>query len=66
MSTQPRPTGELAVYDGRNHAGTVRRRAGKFIACDARGRELGRFGTLKGAVQAIPRFDQLTEGGRPA
>jgi hypothetical protein len=52
--TPPSPQAELAVYDGQNRVGEIRRRDGLYIAIDARNRELGRFETLRGAMRAIP------------
>jgi hypothetical protein len=45
---------ELSVYDGQTRVGAIRRRNGRFIAIDARNRELGAFTTLKNAMHAIP------------
>jgi hypothetical protein len=45
---------ELAVYDGQDHVGTIRRRDGRFIVIAARGRKLGAFTTLRNAMRAIP------------
>jgi hypothetical protein len=44
----------LSVYDGQTYIGAIRRRDGRFIAIDARNRELGRFETLRNAMRAIP------------
>jgi hypothetical protein len=49
------PQAELAVFDGQNRVGAIRRRDGLYIAKDARNRELGRFETLRGAMRAIPQ-----------
>jgi len=49
---------ELAVYDGQDRVGAIRRRNGRFIAIDARNRELGRFETLRNAIRAIPAAAQ--------
>jgi hypothetical protein len=46
---------ELAVYDGQDRVGAIRRRDGRFIALDSRGRELGRFTTLSNAMRSIPK-----------
>jgi hypothetical protein len=57
---QQPPPGELAVYDGQDHVGTIRRRDdGRFIALDGRGRELGRYETLRDAMHAIPAAAEI-------
>lgn len=60
--TPSSPQAELAVYDGQDRVGAIRRRNGLFIAVDSRGRQLGRFTTLSNAVRAIPK--RVAEGGR--
>jgi hypothetical protein len=52
------PPQRLEIYDGQIRAGVIVRRGGKFIARDARGRELGAFTTLRDAVRVIPAAKQ--------
>jgi hypothetical protein len=52
--TPSSPPAELAVYDGQDHVDTIRRRDGRFIVIDARGRKLGAFTTLRNAMRVIP------------
>jgi hypothetical protein len=55
---------ELAIYDGQIRVGAIRRRDGRFIAIDARNRELGRFETLRNAMRAIPVAKQAEADSR--
>lgn len=60
--TPSSPQAELAVYDGQDRVGAIRRRNGLFIAVDSRGRKLGAFTTLRNAMRAIPA--KQAEAGR--
>jgi hypothetical protein len=43
----------LAVYDGREKIGSIRTNGKRFIALDARGKELGSFDSQKEASRAV-------------
>jgi hypothetical protein len=71
MSARQRPPiGRLEIFDGKIRAGVISRRDGRFVARDVNGRELGAFGTLKGAARAIPKISTGKEArhddGNPA
>ena len=57
--TRPAAPGVLPIYDGPTCAGVITRRDGRFVARDARGRELGAFTKLRNAVRAIPKTNQI-------
>lgn len=46
-------TFHFAVYNGREHIGSVCERDGEFTACGAKGAKIGNFATLKAAADAV-------------
>jgi hypothetical protein len=49
----PKVEHSLAVYDGQFFAGSITEVGADFVACDAAGRLIGKFRTLRAASRAI-------------